>query len=189
MSRDRERQLSRTISHALRHAPHLYELELDEQGWTSVAHLLDGLRAHRRAWRSIDLDTLRGIVERDSKGRYELDEERGQIRALYGHSTATKLAKEEAAPPEVLYHGTSPQTATIILQEGLKPMARQYVHHSVDTSTALEVGRRKDHKPTMLRVLALEAHQAGVKFYRGNDLIWLSDAVPPRFIARDEQER
>lgn len=184
MNRDQERQLSRTISHALRHAPHLYELEIDEHGWTHVEHLLDGLRRHRRPWRHIDLDTLRGIVARDSKGRYELDEERGIIRALYGHSTTTKLIKEEASPPQILYHGTSPQTAQIILSEGLKPMARQYVHHAVDTPTALEVGKRKDQAPLLLYVRARDAHEAGVKFYRGNDLIWLSDAVPARFIER-----
>ena len=28
------RELSKTISHALRHEPWLYELELDDEGWT-----------------------------------------------------------------------------------------------------------------------------------------------------------
>ena len=30
-------QISRVVSHALRHEPWLYELELDAEGWTEVA--------------------------------------------------------------------------------------------------------------------------------------------------------
>lgn len=37
-------KLSRAVSHALRHEPWLYELELDGEGWTSVDDLLQALR-------------------------------------------------------------------------------------------------------------------------------------------------
>ena len=40
------RRLSKTVAHALRHEPHVYELELDEEGWTDVATLLGALRGH-----------------------------------------------------------------------------------------------------------------------------------------------
>lgn len=183
MNRTQERHLSRTISHALRHAPHLYELEIDEEGWTPVSHLIQGLQGHRSAWRGVDIDLIKGIVARDNKGRYELDEHTARIRALYGHSTATRLKKMLAAPPALLYHGTSPEIATIILSEGLKSMARQYVHHSVDTATALEVGHRKDDAPVLLHIDAAAAHAHGINFYEGNALIWLSDDVPPEFIS------
>ncbi|NTW40943.1 MAG: RNA 2'-phosphotransferase, partial [Cellulomonadaceae bacterium] len=36
--------LSRVVSHALRHEPWLYELELDEAGWVSVQSLVEALR-------------------------------------------------------------------------------------------------------------------------------------------------
>ncbi len=35
--------LSRAASHALRHEPWLYELELDEEGWADVLPLLTAL--------------------------------------------------------------------------------------------------------------------------------------------------
>lgn len=186
MNRNQERHLSRTISHALRHAPHLYELELDEEGWTPITHLIEGLHAHRRAWRVVDLALIEEIVARDSKGRYEIDLPHDRIRALYGHSTTTRLKKTLATPPPLLYHGTSPEIARLILTEGLKSMARQYVHHAVDRATALEVGHRKDEAPVLLHVHAKKAHAHGVKFYEGNALIWLSDAVPPEFITSPE---
>ncbi|SEE47265.1 RNA 2'-phosphotransferase [Jiangella alba] len=36
--------LTREISHALRHEPWLYELELDDEGWVPVDQILAGLR-------------------------------------------------------------------------------------------------------------------------------------------------
>lgn len=41
--------LSRTVSHALRHEPWLYELELDDDGWVPVHALLRALDNVNRA--------------------------------------------------------------------------------------------------------------------------------------------
>ena len=65
-------------------------------------------------------------------------------------------------------------------------MKRQYVHMSVDRVTALEVGRRKSDNPIVLRILAREAHAHGVRFYEGNEKVWLADRVPPMFLVFDE---
>ena len=173
-------RLSKTISHALRHAPWLYELELDEEGWTPVADLLAGLRRHRRAWENLTEEDLRAMMARPGKKRFEIRE--GKIRALYGHSIDMKIRKEPATPPGRLYHGTAPKTAATILREGLKPMNRQYVHLSADQETAQEVGRRKAQNPIILTVRAAEAHAAGISFYHGNEMVWLADHVPPEFI-------
>lgn len=41
--------LSKTVSHALRHEPWLYELELDDEGWVAVSQLLESLRSESQA--------------------------------------------------------------------------------------------------------------------------------------------
>lgn len=173
-------RLSKTISHALRHAPWLYELELDEEGWTPVADLLTGLRRHRRVWRDLTEEDLRAVMARPGKKRFEIRE--SKIRALYGHSIDMKIQKQPAVPPRRLYHGTAPETAAVIASEGLKPMNRQYVHLSADKQTAREVGRRKARNPVILAIRAVEAHEAGIPFYHGNEIVWLADEVPPTFI-------
>jgi putative RNA 2'-phosphotransferase len=172
--------VSRTISHALRHEPWLYELELDDAGWVPVDALLAALRAEKPAWAGLNEADLAQMTAAAGKQRYEMRD--GRIRALYGHSTPQKLAKEPAAPPAILFHGTAPKTVALIRKDGLRPMGRQYVHLSVDTPTAMQVGRRKAKDPVILRIRAAEAHGAGVRFYRGNDLVWLADAVAPAFI-------
>ena len=61
-------------------------------------------------------------------------------------------------------------------------MGRQFVHLSSDAETARQVGRRKTRSPVILEIQARPAHLAGVRFDRGNDMVWLADHVPPRFI-------
>ncbi len=173
-------KLSKTISVALRHHPEAFGLELDSEGWVDVDNLLAALRSRRREWRNLCQDDLVAMMKAASKQRYEIREDR--IRALYGHSVADRIEKTPAEPPETLYHGTDPGSAKIIIAEGLKPMARQYVHHSTDLATARLVGYRKSAHPVLLKVRALDAHRTGIGFYLGNEDIWLSDAIPPQFV-------
>lgn len=173
-------EVSRAVAHALRHEPWIYELELDDEGWVPTEALLAALRDLRTDWDGLDEADLARMVEQSEKKRFELGARR--IPALYGHSTPQRLAKEPAEPPAVLYHGTSPVSATRIGAEGLRPMGRQYVHLSTDVGTAVQVGRRKAREPVILVIRAREAASEGVMFYRGNELVWLADAVPARFI-------
>ncbi len=173
--------LSKTVSHALRHEPWLYELELDDQGWVPIEALLRALGDERTTWKNLTPNDLASMIERSEKKRHEIRD--GKIRAAYGHSTPQRLLREPAEPPTVLYHGTAPETAEIIKTEGLRPMGRQYVHLSADLATAQQVGSRKAKKPIVLTVQAKAAHAAGVAFYRGGELVWLADVVPPAYIS------
>jgi putative RNA 2'-phosphotransferase len=173
-------RLSRAVAHALRHEPWLYELELDDEGWTGVDALVAALRRESPAWSELRESDLAEMIQTASKPRYEMAGH--QIRALYGHSVPGRLRKTPSAPPEVLYHGTAPSTVLQIKQNGLLPMSRQYVHLSVDSGTAVAVGRRKSRAPVILTVRAHEAWEAGVQFYSGNEKVWLADLIPPEFI-------
>ena len=175
-------RLSRTISHALRHEPWLYELEMDEEGWVELEALLSALRSQSREWHQLTDQDIVQLMKAADKKRFEL--RGGRIRALYGHSIPQRLRKVPAEPPAILYHGTSLQTAELILAEGLKPMGRQYVHLSVDRETAHQVGRRKSCEPVILEVAAAAAHASDVIFYEGNKQVWLADEVPSRFIRK-----
>lgn len=173
-------QLSKTVSHALRHEPWLYELELDDEGWVNVEALLAALREEMPAWRNLTESDLVEMIRSSSKQRHELAA--GRIRALYGHSLPGKLHRTPAMPPAYLFHGTSPAFVAAIRRDGLLPMARQYVHLSIDAETAQAVGKRKSPAPIILVVKSQEARQAGVAFYEGNEKVWLADRVPPEFI-------
>ena len=172
--------LSRVVSHALRHEPWLYELELDAQGWTSVDALVEVLR-RERGLEALTVTDVELMVAGAAKQRHELLD--GRIRASYGHSLPGRIGATPGVPPDLLFHGTSPAAAAVIRSEGLLPMRRQYVHLSVDVETARAVGERKSPSPVTLTINAGEAARSGVVFYAGNERVWLVDSVPAKFIA------
>ena len=173
-------ELSKTVSHALRHEPWLYELELDNEGWVTLPSLLDCLRAERQEWSELVESDLIAMIDSSVKRRHEILD--GRIRAIYGHSIPQRLSRTPLSPPAVLFHGTSPASIDSIKKDGLKPMNRQNVHLSVDEATAKEAGRRKSREALVLRVNATLAFEQGVGFYEGNERVWLADAVPSQFI-------
>lgn len=169
-------ELSRAVSHALRHEPWVYELELDEQGWVPLSQLVAALAERGGTWAGVDEDAVRGMVARSDKKRHEVAADR--VRASYGHSVPARIRLQAGDPPARLFHGTSPEAAVVIARDGLRPMARQYVHLSSDVETAMSVGARKSGSPVLLEVDTRRAAGEGVVFYRGNDRVWLADHVP-----------
>lgn len=177
--------LSKAASHALRHEPWLYELELDGEGWTSVDALAKAL-SHDPRWRALSRAQLETMVQRAPKRRHEIDGSR--IRALYGHSVPGRIAKTPGVPPTVLFHGTAVGSVPAILAEGLRPMQRQYVHLSADRDIAYSVGRRKSAAVAVLVIRAIEAHAHGARFWLGNQMVWLADCIPAAFIHEDSRD-
>lgn len=173
-------ELSKEISYALRHAPWKYELELDEEGWVPVDQLLSAL-CQSEKWINITIEDVQQMILLSKKKRHELLG--NKIRALYGHSTPIKISKKEAVPPKRLYHGTSPEFMNLISVKGLLPMSRQYVHLSEDIETAFIVGKRKALEPVIFIINTEESRKNGIRFYLGNEKVWLSDYVPIEFIS------
>ena len=175
-------KLSKEISYALRHAPWEYELELDEEGFVPVEQLIHALNESGEYKETITKDDILHIIETSEKKRHELKD--GKIRALYGHTVPSHIRKETVVPPDILYHGTSHKAYEIIMDSGLKPMSRQYVHLSTDIETAVRVGKRRDKNPVILTVDAKRAYADGVVFYSsGYEKVILADFVPAEYLS------
>ena len=175
-------KLSKEISYALRHAPWEYELELDEEGFVPVEQLIHALNESGEYKETITKDDILHIIKISEKKRHEL--KYGKIRALYGHTVPSHIRKEPIVPPDILYHGTSHKAYEIIMDSGLKPMSRQYVHLSTDIETAVRVGKRRDKNPVILTVDAKRAYADGVVFYSsGYENVILADFVPAEYLS------
>ncbi len=60
-------------------------------------------------------------------------------------------------------------------------MRRHHVHLSADPDTARAVGARHG-RPVIFTVDAAAMAQAGRLFFRSDNGVWLTDAVPPEFL-------
>lgn len=171
-------RMSKFISKVLRHAPESVGLRLDQAGWVDVDDLL---AAARGAGVAMDRATLERVVAENDKKRFAFSADGARIRASQGHSVEVELGLQPVKPPEVLFHGTADRNLDSIRAQGLIPGRRTHVHLSKDEATAVNVGRRHG-RPVVLRVRAGEMHRAGHAFYRSDNGVWLTSAVPAAHI-------
>lgn len=176
----KKNDLSKFISLILRHKPEAAGIALDEHGWANVDELLAGIND---SGREINIETLDNIVASDEKQRYSFNENKTLIRANQGHSIPVDVELKEVEPPEILYHGTAERFLDSIVEQGLMPMSRLYVHLSADMETAVKVGRRHG-KEVVLQVKAGEMFRDGVKFYLSQNGVWLTEKVEAKYLER-----
>ena len=170
-------KLSVFISLVLRHKPEAAHIKLDEHGWANVEELLNGIND---TGRKIDMEILEEIVATDNKHRYSFNQDKTLIRANQGHSVPVDVELKEQEPPEFLFHGTATKFLNSIINEGLQPMSRLYVHLSKDTETALKVGKRHG-DPMILKIYSGDMYRDGYKFYLSENGVWLTEKVDVKY--------
>ena len=172
---------SKFLSLVLRHNPAQIGLQLDENGWESVDELIEKVNAKGN---TLYIDLLNEIVETNDKKRFAFNDDKTKIRASQGHSIEIDLVLKPIEPPDILYHGTATRFVDSILKEGLTKQQRQHVHLSEKLETATAVGARHG-KPTILMVNAKQMHEDGFLFYKSENDVWLTDAVPLNYISQN----
>jgi len=173
-------KISRYISYLLRHHPEDINASVDTYGFMDVDTLLIGLG--RKGYK-INIERLEKIVREDNKRRYSFNSDHTKIRANQGHSIKVNVELKEITPPDTLYHGTAIRFLDTIMEEGLKPMSRLYVHLSFDYETALKVGSRHG-KPCVLKVDAKSMVKDGIHFYLSSNNIPLVKYVSPNYLEK-----
>ncbi|MEU1478728.1 RNA 2'-phosphotransferase [Streptomyces sp. NPDC005760] len=176
MDERRTVKVSKYLSKHLRHQPERIGLTLDEAGWVEIDALLAATAAHNFR---ISREELDQVVAANDKQRFAIDGTR--IRASQGHSVEVDLGLPPATPPPYLYHGTVARHLDAIRAEGLRPMNRHDVHLSPDRETATRVGARRG-RPVVLSVDAAAMHRDGHVFHVSANGVWLTRAVPPRYL-------
>ena len=181
--RDRIVETSKFLSYVLRHRPQEIGIELDSEGWTGIDALI---AAAARDGRRLDRALILEVVAGNDKQRFAISSDGLRIRAVQGHSTpAVRISHQALTPPPVLYHGTASRFVAAIMRQGLRAGARHHVHLSREYTTAVAVGARHG-VPVVLSVDAAAMDAAGFAFFLADNGVWLTDAVPPRYLGRPQ---
>lgn len=170
-------KVSKFLSFVLRHKPEAINLTLDNEGWASVAELIEKAKPQI----TLTPKLIKQVVLKNDKKRFALSDDEQCIRANQGHSIQVNLQLSPVKPPVLLYHGTATRFLESIKQEGLKSKQRHHVHLSSDFKTAIAVGKRHG-KPVVLEVASGKMYQQGFQFFLSNNGVWLTKYVPADFI-------
>ena len=169
-------RFSRWMAYVLRHNPARYGLQPDRHGYVDLEEFL---RVARHRYPDLAPDELRGLIAASGTSRFEMTGT--QVRARYGHSIPAEPVGPPVEPPPLLYYGTEATHAGTALTEGLAPVDRRMLHLSGTAEEALSIARRKTDCPALLRILAHEAHRAGIAFYR-EGAVHLVSHIPAQFL-------
>jgi len=187
MKRKNHRSLSKFLSYLLRHGAEEYGLLLDMDGSVELEQVW--AIVENRYGKQYDKEDLQFILDGKTDGKKRLVLEDGRIRAIYGHNRKiSTVAYTPITPPPLLYHGTNHRVISQIKESGLLPMERQYVHLSIHLERAISVARRQTPNPIILSIRALEAQQAGHKFYQPDENHFLCTKIAATFIDFPEKK-
>lgn len=169
-------KLSKKMSYVLRHHPEEFGLTIEDGGWLQVSLLAEALEVSFE-------DIIKVVTAPSDKTRFTISARLGttHIRAAQGHSVDVDLKLVPVVPPDMLFHGTHVGALSLIFDGGLKKMNRTHVHLSESSVAAVEVGARRG-KPILIQVNTLQAHCYGIKFYRADNGVWLSEDIPPKYL-------
>ncbi len=162
---------SHKLSKCLRHNP---SVPRDDEGWSSVED----------AAKATGMTVQEVIGTAESNSRYELSDDRKNVRALHGHSVHVTYG-DPIDPPERLLHGTSASAWDLIQESGaILPMKRCMVHLTTSIEKAMDVaGRRDDGEGQAILSVDAKAMQAdGYEFYLSGDGIYLVCEVPVKYV-------
>ena len=175
-------KLSKFLSLILRHKPKNFGLVMDSEGFTDLEVVWE--RICKRHGNRYSRDDLQQLLEEHPAGKQRFEAKDGRIRARYGHSVV-EVQYPSVEPPEILYHGTTPQALQTIRKQGLTSQKRQFVHLSTSTKRATNVASRHG-QPITLKIRALAAHNAGHIFHHPEPQHYLVKSLPPDFIVLDD---
>jgi len=175
--------ISRTMSGILRHFPEKFSVEMDEHGWVSIYDMVYVLKKKDRKLGWLRRHHLEALVITDQKGRYQVDINNKTIRSTYGHTIDVDLSDLPTDNiPEKLYYPTSEEEKDIILEIGLKPSDRKWIHLSRTYEDAYIAGRHRIENPVVLEIDRKNMNDDDIEVYRASNMVYLVKEVPLNYL-------
>ena len=177
-----EKKISQYLSFILRHKPEEIGLTLDVEGWANINELIN--KSQPIEERILTKEIIQQIVQNSDKKRFQLSDNKLNIRAIQGHSIPLiNRTFIKQTPPDFLYHGTAQRFYDSIITQGLIAKERHYVHLTEHINTANAVGIRYG-KPVILIIHAIEMYNNGFIFFKTENDVWLINNVPIEYIGK-----
>ena len=187
--RDPLTAVSKRMSYFLRHAANKVHLNVGADGYALVSDVLALIPGATE-------EQLREVVAGNDKKRFSLCVRDGKeyVRANQGHSLKhirpdlllTPIV--DASEISVVVHGTTRKAWPLIAASGLSKMTRNHIHFAAGLPSDGVISGMRTTAQVAIYVDAAAAMAAGIKFYRSDNGVILSEGIggvlPPRFFSR-----
>ena len=170
------RRLEKLISYILGRRPDEFGLVLDEYGFVRLKDLLKAV-SEEPGWRYVRKSHIQGALMISREGSFVL--ENGKIKTIC--RDAAPNPEPGVVPPKLLYYCVRPRAYPVVCQQGIIPSGQPQVHLAASVELAQRMGKRRARAPVLLTVQARKAFEAGVRFSKQGELIYITERVPPGY--------
>jgi len=174
MGRKKEpKHLEKVMFYILGRCPDEFGLVLDDQGFVRLKDLLKAI-SEEPGWGYVRKSHIHEVLMSCCEKPFVLENDK--IRAACSDHA---LNLEEAIfPPRLLYHCVRQRAHPVVCRQGITPLGQPRVFLATTEELALRMGRRRDPAPVLLTVQAQRAFEAGVRFSKQGEFIYITDHVP-----------
>ncbi len=186
MSDEEIKNLGKTTAGILRHFPDKYGLDVDDRAWVDLEHYVKALRNRQKRFHWLRRYHMEALVATDKKNRYQIED--GYVRATYGHSIDVDLDLPTEDIPDHLYLPTTEKEAELLLEGGVKPSDRTYVHLSGTYDSAVRAGAVRTETPVILEIKAKEAIEEGHTIMKAGKEVYITKEIQPEYMEKSEKQ-
>ncbi len=180
--------LGKVLAGMLRHFPERYGVRLDEHGWIGIQEIVNPIRIQRRHFEWLTPHHIEAMAKTDQKQRYQVNEHR-EIRARYGHTIPVNMDDlPTEGIPDKLYYQTTPEEKEFIMEAGISPSDKTWIHLSKTYRQAYISGLFHVDEPEVIEINVPALVESGMPVYMATDEIFLVSLVPEEFIRLAERE-
>ncbi len=173
--------VGRILAGMLRHFPENYGIRLNDHGWVKIYTIIPVIRAQKRNFWWLTPFHVEALVETDPKGRYQIND-RGEIRAAYGHTIPINVDDMPTDVPAKLYYQTTDEELEFIRETGISPSDKSWIHLSLTARQAFVSGLFHIDSPAVVDIDAAALEEAGYPVYRATEDVFLVGEIPPQFV-------
>ncbi|MBW1741195.1 MAG: RNA 2'-phosphotransferase [Deltaproteobacteria bacterium] len=167
------KQLGKLMSYILGRRPDEFGLVPDDQGFVRLKELLKAITEEPR-WGYVRKSHIHEVLMTSSEEPFVLKDDK--IKATCQDDALNP--EEGIAPPKLLYHCVRRRAYPVVCQHGIIPLGQARVFLATTQELAQRMGKRRDPAPVLLTIQAQRAFEAGVKFSKQGEFIYITDHVP-----------
>ena len=171
--RKNPRQLEKLAAYVLGRRPDEFGLVLDDQGWTRLRDLVKAI-SEEPGWGYVRESHIHEVLITSSEKPFILEDDR--IRAVCQDHIPRR--EENASCPKLLYYCLRRRAHAVVAQKGIRTSGRLELFLATTEDLARRMGKRRDAEPVLLTVQAQRACEAGVKFVKYGEFIYITNHVP-----------
>ena len=167
------KRLEKLIFYILARRPDEFGLVPDDQGFVRLKDLLKAI-SEEPGWGYVRKSHIQEVLLTSSEKSFALENDK--IRAVFRDRILSP--DQEIVPPKLLYHCVRRRAYPLVSKRGIIPLGQTRVLLATTEKLAQRIGRRRDPSPVLLTVQAKRASEAGVKFSKQGEFIYMTNHVP-----------